>query len=278
MAEPANLAEQWTRGVQTGAQIKEAQNRLQQQQQEQNAKLQMESMQMQERAKQVEEEHRVQQQRIAVAQSYNNQKAALRKQQLDQVAKVNAEKTMTAARQFEARQQWDKGFAEIDANEDLSPEEKDAEKTRFTMRLAPMMGIPGTEAAAMLREMRPPKPTVPASVTDRGDFLMVTQPNGQVQLHPKPKAAAERDPLVKVQLQEEAPPTSMSRSQAMQVIPSLPKELQTNAVNKAVTAAAAPAGMAKYRTAEEVRAAYKAGKISRAEAKKLLVDEFGHVE
>lgn len=269
MARPADLAGAYLGGVQTAGNIRQAQMRLEQQAAETQARLREEE-------KRVQEEHAIQQQRIQVAQAYNQQKAMLRKQQLDQVARVNAEKTATAARQFQAKQEWDKGLAAIDSNPDLTTEQKDAEKTRFIMRTAPGLGIPGTEAAAMIREMRPVKPTIPASVTDRGDFLQVTQPNGQVQLHPKPKAAKPGDPSVKVVLQEDMPPTAMPRSQAMQVIPGLPKELQTNSVNAAVMKSAAPTGdQSEYKSAADVKAAYSAGKISRAEAKKVLVEQFG---
>jgi len=290
MAHPADLAGKFLEGVQTGSQIRQAQQRLEQQQREAQQRLEAE-------ARKSQEEQAVQQQRIAVAASYNNQMVQLRKQQLDQVEKVNAEKTATAARAFQARQEWDRGFAAIDANQSLTHEQKDAEKTRFTMRLAPLMGIPGTEAAAMLREMRPPKPTVPASVQDMPDFVKVTQPNGQVTLHPKPRQAAEKDPNVKVILQEDVPPTTMPKSQAIQVIKGLSPELRVHPVNQAVIRGAvqemqkglpasapqasapqgsAPAGdQSEYKSAEEVKSAYRAGKISRANAKKVLVEQFG---
>src|SRR5208337_182554 len=103
-----------------------------------------------------------------------------------------------AARAFAAKQQWQAGFNKIDTDPTLTDEQKDAAKTSLTMSLAPMMGTAGTEAAAMLRDMRPTKPTVPASVEDKGDFMQVTQPNGTVTLHAKPRAGSEGNVLMQL--------------------------------------------------------------------------------
>jgi hypothetical protein len=143
---------------------------------------------------------------------------------------------MAAARQFSAKQQWEQGFDKIDADPSLTAEQKDAAKTRLTMRLAPSMGIPGTEAAAMLHEMRPPKATTPASVTDKGEYWQVTQPTGNVTIHAKGRGAAAHDPNVKVILSKgiDSVPTSMPRSQAIQVIKELPPEIRAHPVNMGV--------------------------------------------
>lgn len=232
MAQPADLAGAYLRGVQTSAQIGQEQQRLTQQQQEMAQRTQQEQARLQ-------QEHAVQQQRIAVTQAYQQQQVALKKRQLDQVKAVNDQKTANAARQFSARQQWQQGFAAIDADTTKSDAEKDAAKTSFTMRLAPMMGIPGTEAASMLRDMRPAKPTVPASVEDQGDFLKVTQPNGSVVLHPKPRTAAGSD-NVKVRLEDGGVPVTMSRKQAVATIPNLSEDLQSDPVNVAAMPAHEP--------------------------------------
>ena len=243
MAQPADLAGEFLKGVQTGNQIRAEKARLAQEQSQQAAQLQQAAAQQKQRAQQFQQEQAVQQQRIQVTQAYNQQKAAMRQQQLDQVEKVNAEKTQAAARQYQARQMWQQEFSKIDADDSLSEEQKDTAKSRAVMRLAPSMGIAGTEAASMLREMRPPKPTVPASVEDKGDFMQVTQPNGTVTLHPK-RSAAEKDPNVKVMLPDASGEgqaiTTMPKSQAMQVIPNLPPQWQTNALNKAVMSGATP--------------------------------------
>ena len=299
MAKPADLAGEYLKGVQTAGQIRAEQQRLDAEAQQTAMKLQAASQEsnarLQQQAKQLQEEHAIQQQRIAVSQSYNQQKAALRKQQLDQVAQVNAQKTASAARQFEARQRWEKEFSRIDADTSMTPDQKQAEKTRFTMRLAPLMGIPGTEAAAMLREMRPEKPTIPASVTDAGDFMQVTQPNGTVQLHPKPRAANPKADNVKVRLSADQVPTTMSRAQAEQTIRNLPEELQSDPVNRAAMPpptpmsfdrppewmkpmVAAARGGQQFKTPDEVKAAYQAGKLTREQAKKVLVEQFGHAQ
>lgn len=234
MAEPADLAGEFLKGVSTASQIRAEQNRLQQEQQQQAARLQQASQEESQRLAQVKQEHDLQQQRIQVSAAYNQQKAALRKQQLDQVEAVNNQKTKAAARQFQARQMWQQEFGRIDADTTLTDEQKDAAKSRAAMRLAPVMGTPGNELAATLRDLRPPKPTVPASVQDKGEFWQVTEPTGAVQIHPKPRSGADKDPNVKVVLDDSGSLVSMPKSQAMQVIPSLPPELQTNAVNKAV--------------------------------------------
>ena len=111
--------------------------------------------------------------------------------------------------------------------------------------------------------MRPQKPTVPASVSDKGDFWQVQHPSGDISIHPKPKPTAEHDPLVKVQLQENSPPTSMPQSQARQVIPSLPDELKTNAVNQAVMKSTGTSSGAK------VRVRHPNGQIGTIDAEKL---------
>jgi hypothetical protein len=240
MAQPADLAGEYLKGVQTSAQIRAEQRRIEAEQQQQAARMQQASQQESARLQQAQQEHDIQQQRIQVSRAYNQQKADLEKQRLGQIDAVNRQKTQAAARAFQAKQTWQREFGRIDSDPSLSDEQKAAAKTSVTMKLAPMMGIPGTEASAMMREMRPPKPTVPASVQDKGEFWQVTQPNGTMQIHPKPRGANEKDPTVKVILEEGALPTTMSKSQALQVIPSLPPELQTNAVNKAVLATPAP--------------------------------------
>ncbi|HTQ49256.1 MAG TPA: hypothetical protein VMJ12_01000 [Candidatus Acidoferrales bacterium] len=237
-----DVAGDYARGLQIGASVREAKARLAQEQQEFAIRTQIQSQQNQ-------QQHNLEQQRIAVANAYRQEQIALRQQQLDEVKAVNDQKTANAARQFAARQEWQKGFAAIDADPTKTDAEKDAAKTSFTMRLAPMMGMPGTEAASMLRDMRPAKPVVPSSVEDEGDFLKITNPNtGGVTFHNKPKEASAGPDNVKVQLQLETPPVTMPRKQAMATIPNLPPELQTNAVNKAVMSGASEvAGKKRFR-------------------------------
>lgn len=227
MAQPADLAGEYLRGVQTSAQIREAQSRLVQQQQATQQRTAQEQQRLQ-------QEHDLQQQRLAVSQAYQQQQVALRRQQLNQVKAVNDAKTANAARQFSARQQWQQGFAAIDADPTKTPEQKDAAKTAFTMRLAPMMGIPGTEAASMLRDMRPAKAVAPSNVEDQGDFLKITNPNtGAVTFHNKPRAASAGADNVKVRLDADTPPVTMSRKQAQATIPGLSEDLQADPVNRA---------------------------------------------
>lgn len=216
-AKPADLAGDYLSGVQTASQIQEAQQRLQ-------AQADARSQEMQ-----------VQQQRLQVEQAYHQQEVSLRKQQLDQAQAVNNQKTKSAAQAYHAKQQWQQALNDIDGNPNLSDEQKNTAKTQAIMRLAPMMGMAGTEASQMLRNSRA---TAPAKVEDAGDFMKVTQPNGQVSLRTKPKQQPAPDPNVKVQVDVGSPPVTMRQSQARAVIPKLPDELRTNAVNSAVGATA----------------------------------------
>ena len=265
----------YARGLQIGAQVSEARQRLDAQQSEASMRAQTESNQQQ-------QEHALQQQRIATTDAYQQQQIQLRKQQLDQVKAMNDQKTASAARQFVAKQQWQTGFAKIDSDPNMTPEQKDAAKTSLTMSLAPMMGMAGTEAASMLRDMRPPKPTVPATVEDKGDFYQITQPNGSITMHAKPKPGSEGN--VTVQLPDPSQPNSeatvfrtMSRSQAEATIPTLPANLQTNAVNKAALSGVPrrTATNSKYFSIADVKAAYAAHSLTRDQASKILADQFG---
>lgn len=237
MAKPADLAGAYLTGVKTAAEIREAQNRLSQQQAESAARAQEMQQRLAAQAKQQEQENQVEQQRIAVTSAYHQQQVQLEKQKLAEAEKMNLEKTATAMRQHEAQQAWQTGFSAIEKDANLNAEQKDAAKTSLIMRLAPTMGIPGTEAASMIREMRPAKPTVPASVTDQGDFVKVTQPNGTVVLHRKPAAAgaAAKDTMVRVALDKDNPAvtTTMPKSQAVEMI-GLDPELRSNPVNVAI--------------------------------------------
>lgn len=238
MAEPADLAGIYLKGIQTRAQIQAENQRLAIQQQEIATRAQQESQARAQQAQQFQQEHDVAQQRIQVEKAYQQQQIDLRKQELSEAEKMNEQKTQSAARQFEARQTWQQGFDKIDQDPTMTEEQKDKAKTSFTMRLAPMMGIPGTEASAMLKDLRPPKPTVPASVEDKGDFWQVTNPTGNITLHPKPKAAQEKDPTVKVILRKGEAPTSMAQSQAWATIPGLDADVRESPVNKAAMAGA----------------------------------------
>jgi hypothetical protein len=281
-----DAAGEYTKGLAIGAQVSEAKARLQAQAEETSARLRQQSDQM-------EQQHAVEQQKIQVAQSYHQQQSELRKQRLGQIEAVNAEKTKAAARAFEAKQAWQTGLDHIDNDTSLTPEQKDAQKTRLIMRLAPVMGIAGTEAATMLRETRPPKPTVPASVTDNGDFVKVTQPNGTVSLHAKPKSGAS---TVKVKVSD-APGgiLTVPQERARALIAGLPQDMADDPVNKAALSITpvgpynrVPRGekpsqppsnqdvpVTKLDTQADVVAAYKAGKLTREQAAKMLKDEFG---
>ena len=225
--QPADVVGDFQRGLATGTQVAEAQARLSQQAQET-------SMRANVAAQEAQREHDLAQQRIAVSQAYQQQQIDLRKQQLAEVKSVNDQKTANAARQYAARQQWQQMASQIDADTTLTPEQKDDAKSKAIMRLAPQMGTAGTEAAAMMRDLRPVKPTVPASIEDKGDFLQVTQPNGTVAIHNKPKVGGGN---VKVRI-DPSTITEMSQPQALATISSLPPELQKDPVNAAVVAGA----------------------------------------
>jgi hypothetical protein len=226
--QPADVAGDYQRGLQIGSQVAEAQARLSQQAQETSTRLTM-------AAEQEQREAAVRQQQIQVTQAYHQEQAQLRQQQLAEIKAVNDQKTVNAARQFAARQQWQQLSSQIDNNPNLTDEQKDNAKSRAIMSLAPQMGTAGTEAAAMIRDLRPAKPTVPASVDTESnpDYAIVHQPNGTVSLHNKPKAASGGN--VKVRL-DPSTVVEMSTPQALATIANLPTELQKDPVNKAVVA------------------------------------------
>ena len=206
-----DVAGDYQRGLAIGTQVASERARLAQQQQETALRLQVAQQQDQ-------QERAMQQQRLATEAAHQQQQIELRKQQLNQVKAVNDQKTAAAARAFAAKQQWQAGFNKIHTDPTLTDEQKDAAETSLAMSLAPMMGTAGTEVAAMLRDMRPTKPTVPASA--------------------KPRAGSEGN--VTVQLPDPSNPggegtvyRTVPKTQAPAIIAKLPPNLQTNAVNSA---------------------------------------------
>lgn len=241
--QPADVAGDYQRGLQIGAQVAESRSRLAAQAQETTMRAQAE-------AQSREQEHALQQQRIATTAAYQQQQIQLKQAQLDQVKRVNDAKTTSAARQFSARQGLASDFDAIDQNPSLTDAQKDTAKTTAILRRAPEMGMQNNEVGPMLQATRAPKPVVPASVEDNGDFVQVTQPNGSIQLHTKPKAASVGN--VTVEVPDPSQPNSeatvyrtMPRDEAQAVIAGLPPNLQTNAVNRAaMSGRATPANIA----------------------------------
>ena len=284
MAQPADLAGAYLKGVQTRAAIQEAKARVAQEQQAAAMRFQAESQQRAQQAQQFQQEQAVEQQRIQVQQAYHKEQMDLRKQQLDEVEKMNEQKTQQAARTYDARTRWQAGIDKIRDTPNLSEADQDKQEAQWTMRMAPEMGIAGTEAASMLKDMRPEKATVPASVDmeSNPDFAVVTQPNGSLVLHPKPKAGSEGN--VTVALPDPQNPSGQTqvyrtvpKNQAAGIIANLPPELQTNAVNRAALGPAptAQTSKAQYSTPSDVGAAYKSHKITRDQAAQILQDQFG---
>ena len=229
--QPADVAGDYQRGLQIGSQVAESRSRLAAQAQETTMRAQAE-------AQSREQEHALQQQRIATTAAYQQQQIQLKQAQLDQVKRVNDAKTASAARQFSARQGLASDFDAIDQNPSLTDAQKDTAKTTAILRRAPDMGMQNNEVGPMLLATRARKPVVPASVEDNGDFVQVTQPNGSIQLHTKPKAASVGN--VTVEVPDPSEPNSeatvyrtMPRDEAQAVIAGLPPNLQTNAVNRA---------------------------------------------
>ena len=211
-----DVAGDYQRGLAIGTQVASERARLAQQQQETALRLQVAQQQDQ-------QERAMQQQRLATDAAYQQQQIELRKQQLNQVKAVNDQKTATALRAFASQTTVSRpGFNKINTDPTLTDEQKDAAETSLAISLAPMMGMAGTEAAAMLRDMRPTKPTVPASV--------------------KPRAGSDlKDPMVTVVYPDPAIPNgkvyrNVHKSEALQTIPNFPQELQNNPVNKAAMA------------------------------------------
>jgi hypothetical protein len=143
-AHPADLAGEYLQGVQTASQIKEAQQRLQQQ--------------AEERA----QRRIVQQQRLEVENAYRKQETDLAAQRLQDLKDANDRRTTAAAAQLTAMKTWQNGLDAIDKS-DLTPEQKEAAKTTFIMRNAPSMKFPAEETSAMLKAVRSSRPNIPAS-------------------------------------------------------------------------------------------------------------------
>lgn len=222
----------YARGLQIGAQVADARARLDVQRQDTQLRAQVAQQD-------AEQQRALEQQRIATTAAYQQQQIQLRRQQLDQVKAMNDQKTANAARQLVAKQQWQTGFAKIDADQTMSPEQKDAAKTSLTMSLAPTMGMGGTEAASMLRDMRPPKATVPASVDTNAvpGFAQITQPGGNISLvRQPPPAKPSAEPNVKIRLNTTDPPVTMNLTQALATWNKLPPDVQNDPVNESLRA------------------------------------------
>jgi hypothetical protein len=69
---------------------------------------------------------------------------------------------------------------------------------------------------------------------DQGDFIKVTQPNGQISIHQKPKPTAAHDPSVKVVIDHQGTMTTMPKSQALRAIRELSPEIRSHPVNMAL--------------------------------------------
>lgn len=240
--EAPDVAADYARGLQIGASVAESKARLAAQADETAMRATVEQQQQQREAA-------LQQQRIATTSAYQQQQIQLRQQQLTQVKAVNDAKTATAARAYAAKQQWQAGSSKILNDPTLTADQREQALAGLALSSGPAMGMTGAESTAFAHDIRPPKPTVPASVTDEGDFMQVTQPNGTVQLHAKPRAGSEGN--VTVQLPDPSSPGSeatvyrtVPRNQAGALVANLPPNLQTNAVNRAAISGASNTGTA----------------------------------
>jgi hypothetical protein len=233
-----DVAEDWARGAQIGASIAESKARL-------AAQADENAMRAQAEAKNQQQDHALRQQQIATTAAYRQQQIQLANQRLDETKAMNDQKTAAAARAFTSRQMLASDISAIQGRQDLDDRQKDQAITSAILRRGTETGIPGNELSSMFRAATPPKPTVPATVEDKGDFMQVTQPNGDIQLHAKPRAGSEGS--VTVQLPDPSSPGSeatvyrtVPKSQAPDLIANLPPNLQTNAVNRAARSGAAP--------------------------------------
>ena len=156
---PPDLAQEYARGVQIGQQAALEQQRLQMQQEEN------------------QRAHLMEQQRLEVDRAFKEQELALRKQQLDEKAKLNAVKVQDAARQLTAQ----KAYADfVTAGGD---------PTEGLLKFGPAMGESMAGYAGLARDISQAKhPFVPRDFTTQGGVHMTqTSPNRyQVIKPPKP--------------------------------------------------------------------------------------------
>ena len=150
-----DIAQEFSRGVQIGQQAAFEQQRLQMQQEEN------------------QRAHLMEQQRLEVEKSYRDQELAMRKQQLDQAAKLNALKVQDAARQLTAQ----KAYADfVTAGGD---------PTEGLLKFGPAMGESMAGYAGLAKDITQAKhPFVPSEMTTAGGTRMVQLSPGRYQVAP----------------------------------------------------------------------------------------------
>jgi multidrug efflux pump subunit AcrA (membrane-fusion protein) len=256
MAEPADLAGIYLKGVQTRAQIQEANARLAAQQQEATMRAQQESQARAQQAQQYQQEHNLAQQRIQVEHAYQSQEIDLRKQELAQAAQMNEQKTQAAAKQFAARQEVQKGIAAIQANTTLSEEQKASQIQDVLMKGIVTGDVPSESGAAALSNLRRDKATIPTNVPEGKSIRSYNPSTGAVSYETDKAPKDPKDPMVTVVYPDPAIPDgkvyrNVHKSEALQTIPNFPQELQNNSVNKA--AMAISAGGSKFQKGKRAR-------------------------
>ena len=246
MAEPADLAGIYLKGVQTRAQIQEANARLAAQQQEATMRAQQESQARAQQAQQFQQEHDLAQQRIQVEHAYQSQQIDLEKQKLAETSQMNEQKTQAAAKQFAARQEVQKSIAAIQANTTLSEEQKASQIQDVLMKGIVTGDVPSESGAAALSNLRRDKATIPTNVPEGKSIRSYNPSTGAVSYETDKAPKDPKDPMVTVVYPDPAIPDgkvyrNVHKSEALQTIPNFPQELQNNPVNKtAMAPVAAP--------------------------------------
>ncbi len=250
---PPDIAGAYSHGLQIGAQIGEEQNRL-------NAEKERAQMELQARQKTAEQEHAMQQARMATEQAYRQNEIGLRQQQLQQAQQVNTFRVQQAATLLAKHAQADKFIAQGMPHAEAlwraglgTPAMADAENTakaaaeRFGETQRHNRAL---ESEAQTREQRLADKPAATSVPRISNVPL--QPGNSE----GPKVSMRMDsPMVNQLLGTNAPPGTGTN---YGVVPASP---------------APPASP--FKSPDDVKAAAKAGKLTRAQAHQVLRDQFG---
>lgn len=120
---------------------------------------------LQAQVNQQEQQRLEEQQRMEIAHEYQQQQLGLRRQQLQQAQQISQMKVQEAARQGQAMMAYSRGVQEVDARQDLSPEQKQQAKISLMQQHGPQMSEGRMSGmASMLKQMAPPPSFNPRDV------------------------------------------------------------------------------------------------------------------
>jgi len=229
-----DVAQEYTKGLQVGAQVAEESQRLQ----AENTRTQMEA---QARAASLKQEQTMQKQRLETETAYKQAQIGLRKQQLDEVGKVNAAKTKAAAMKLQDQH----GFASDVAG-----------------------GMPIDQALFRHPSLATPQAAI-AAHKDRLDLGQQRLDLSKQRLE-QAQEQLETRKNKPVEIGEDETKTTDEDTGAVKT--SRRKIFGTPGGGQPLTPP--PAG--EFKTPEDVKSAFKNHKIGKDQAKKILLEQFGY--